>query len=162
MPVPVRPWIPAVAVRWLPPAIVLLTALIELALADRKYGLFSGGFGQSRAVDTAGELAQFMCGYVAAMTLLGLVGWSIACHIARRQPMWVAIFIFAVINGLGFCGLIAANFRLHSYMSDAVSFALVRQLGGGSLVDAIKYSLSEIALAMLAVLGTTAAAWLIW
>lgn len=162
MPVPVRPWIPAVAVRWLPPAIVLLTALIELTLADRKYGLFSGGFGQSRAVDTAGELAQFMCGYVAAMTLLGLVGWSIACHIARRQPMWVTIFIFAVINGLGFCGLIAANFRLHSYMSDAVSFALVRQLGGGSLVDAIKYSLSEIALAMLAVLGTTAAAWLIW
>ena len=50
----------------IPVAVVLTVSLLELALADRKFGLFSGGFGMSRAVDAPGELALFLAGYVAA------------------------------------------------------------------------------------------------
>ena len=53
------------AARLTLPLVLLLTLVPELALADRKYGLFSGGFGQSQAVDTPFELAAF------AIALLG-------------------------------------------------------------------------------------------
>ena len=38
---------------------------VELAIADRKYGVFSGGFGTSSAVDRPGEIALFAAGYAA-------------------------------------------------------------------------------------------------
>lgn len=147
---------------WLPLVTVLSVSAVELALADRKYGLFTGGFGQSRAVDSAGELALFLLGFVLAQTVLALAGWMLACRIARRRPGWVAAFVFVLTNGALMCGLLAAQYQLHSYFSDAVGFGLLKQLGGGSLTDAIKYGLSEIGVAALAVLGVIAAAWALW
>lgn len=149
-------------VQWLPCAVMVIAALVELALANRKYGLFTGGFGQSRAVDTMAELLQFLIGYSCAMVALGLAGWAIACAIARRRPGWVAVYIFALINGGAFCGLLAAQFQLHSYLSDAAGFALIRQLGGGSLVDALKYALSEISIVAVALAFAVVTAWLLW
>ncbi|QYU67433.1 sulfatase-like hydrolase/transferase [Leptolyngbya sp. 15MV] len=72
------------------------------------------------------------------------------------------MFVFALTNGALFCGLLAAQYQLHSYFSDAVGFALLKQLGGGSMVDAIKYGLSEIGVAMLALAGAGLAAWIVW
>lgn len=149
-------------VRFVPVGVMLAVALIELVLANRKYGLFTGGFGQSRAVDSAGELATFGLGYLAAMGLLALAGWALACRLARGRPGWVAAYIFALTNGVLFCGLLAAQYQLHSYFSDAVGFTLIKQLGGGSLVDAIKYGLSEIGVAALAGVGVVLVAWLAW
>lgn len=145
-----------------PLAVVALVSLVELALADRKYGLFTGGFGQSRAVDTPGELALFLTGYLAAQAIVALAGWTLACRIARGRPGWVALFVFTLTNGALFCGLLAAQYQLHSYFSDAVGFALLKQLGGGSMVDAIKYGLSEIGVALMALAGAGLAAWLVW
>ncbi len=149
-------------VAGLPWAVVLAAALFELALADRKYGLFTGGFGQSRAVDGAAELTLFLAGYLAAMALFGLAGWALVCWLARGRAGWVAGYLFALLNGGGFCGLLAADYQLHSYMSDAVSFALIRQLGGGSMVDALKFGLNEIGIAALALALVAFAAWLVW
>lgn len=36
-------------------ALICVLGGLELALADRKYGLFTGGFGQSQAIDTLTE-----------------------------------------------------------------------------------------------------------
>ncbi len=152
----------AAIVGWMPLATVLSVSAIELVLADRKYGLFTGGFGQSRAVDSAGELALFLLGFGLAQAVLALAGWALACRIARARPGWVAAFVFALTNGALMCGLLAAQYQLHSYFSDAVGFNLLRQLGGGSLTDAIKYGLSEIGVAAVAVLGVIAAAWALW
>lgn len=152
----------AALARAIPALVMLAVIALELALADRKYGLFTGGFGQSRAVDSAGELALFLTGYLAAMALLALAGWALACRLARGKPGWVAPYIFALTNGALFCGLLAAQYQLHSYFSDAVDFTLIKQLGGGSLVDAIKYGLSEIGVAAMALLGAIVLAWLAW
>ncbi|WP_374406984.1 LTA synthase family protein [Pelagerythrobacter sp.] len=145
-----------------PFALVALVSLVELALADRKYGLFTGGFGQSRAVDTSGEVALFLAGYLAAQALIGLAGWALALRLARRGPAWAALFLFALINGALFLALLVAQYQLHSYFSDAVGFALLKQLGGGSLVDAILFGLSEIGVALIALVAVIAAAWIAW
>ena len=49
--------------------VVAVVSLVELELADRKFGLFSGGFGMSRAVDRPAEIALFALGYAAAQVL---------------------------------------------------------------------------------------------
>jgi len=160
---PARPRLPLTRLpAWFPVLLVLATSVIELALADRKYGLFTGGFGQSRAVDSPGELTLFFFGYTLVQGLLGVAGWWLAVKLARRRGAWAACFVFALINGALFCGLLTAQYQLHSYFSDAVSFALIKELGGGSVSTAILYSLNEIsvaigALAVLAIVG-----WMAW
>ncbi len=145
-----------------PVAIVAAASLIELLLADRKFGLFSGGFGMSRAVDTLSERALFLSGYASAQALLGVAGWALALRLTRSRPGWTAVFVFALTNGALFLGMLAAQYQLASYFSDAMSFALLRQLGGGSLVDAALFGMSEIGIGLLAVALAGVAAWLGW
>jgi hypothetical protein len=145
-----------------PVAVVLAVSLIELLLADRKFGLFTGGFGMSRAVDTLPERALFLAGYASAQALLGVAGWAPAVRLTRGRPGWAAVFVFALINGALFLGVLAAQYQLAAYFSDAMSFALLKQLGGGSLIDAALFGMSEIGVGLLALAGLTAAAWLAW
>jgi hypothetical protein len=147
---------------WFPITVILAVSLHELALADRKYGLFTGGFGQSRAVDTPGEIALFLAGYAAVQAFLGLAGWVLALRLTRGRPAWTAPFLFSLINGALFTGALAVNYQLHEYFSDAVGFALLAQLGGGSLVDAIKFGLSEIMVGVAALAALLAGAWILW
>jgi hypothetical protein len=154
------PWARLLALG--PVAVVLAVALLELALADRKFGLFTGGFGMSRAVDAPGEIALFLAGYAAAQALAGLAGWALAVRLTRGRAGWTPAFVFALINGALFAGVLAAQYQLASYFSDAVGFALLKQLGGGSLVDALLFGLSEIGLALLALGGLALGAWLAW
>lgn len=149
-------------IAWLPFAVMLLGSLVELALANRKYGLFTGGFGMSRAVDTTGEVALFAAGYIAAQVVIALAGWALAVRLARGRAPWLAVYLFALVNGALFCGLLAAQYQLHSYFSDAVGFALLKRLGGGSLVDALLFGLSEIGMALLALIGMLGLAWIGW
>ena len=157
-----RPLVWARAAALAPLAIVLAVSVLELALADRKFGLFSGGFGMSRAVDGPGERALFFAGYAAAQALLGLVGWSFAVRATWRQAGWTPLFVFALTNGALFGAVLAAQYQLASYFSDAVGFALLKQLGGGSLVDAMLFGLNELGLALFALVGVAVAAWLAW
>ena len=147
---------------WFPVLLVLATSILELALADRKYGLFTGGFGQSRAVDTPGELALFFLGYAIVQTLLGLAGWWLATRLARRRGAWAAYFCFALTNGALFCALLTAQYQLHSYFSDAVGFALIKELGGGSVAAAILYSINEIGVALGALVALAIGTWALW
>ena len=145
-----------------PVAVVLAVSLIELLLADRKFGLFTGGFGMSRAVDTLPERALFLAGYLSAQALLGVAGWSLAVRLTRGRPGWAPAFVFALTNGALFLGLLAAQYQLASYFSDAMSFALLKQLGGGSLLDAFLFGMSEIGVALLALAGLALVAIIGW
>ncbi len=153
-----------IAWAWLlacvPLAVMVGVSALELALADRKFGLFTGGFGMSRAVDTVGERALFFAGYVAAQGLVGMAGWLLALRLARGRGGWAPAFVFALINGALFAAALAALYQLASYFSDAVGFALLKQLGGGSFVDALLFGMSEIGIALLALAGLALAAWL--
>ncbi|GGD85279.1 hypothetical protein GCM10011515_01210 [Tsuneonella deserti] len=145
-----------------PFAVVIAVSAIELLLADRKFGLFSGGFGMSRAVDTPAELGVFALGYAAAQALAGLAGWALARRMTRGMPGWTPAFVFTSLNGALFLAVLAAQYQLASYFSDAVGFALLKQLGGGSFVDALLFGLSEIGVAVLGLAGLGAAAWIAW
>lgn len=142
------------------PLVMLLVSLVELAIADRKYGVFTGGFGQSTAVDTTGELAIFLIGFVLAQLAAGLIAWRVAAWLGRKSGTAVAMIHFAFLyGGLSLLAL-TLQYQLHSYFSDAVSFALLTQLGGGSATDALLYAKNEIALGLVAFGGFLAVWWL--
>lgn len=130
------------------PAVMLVVSLVELAVADRKYGLFTGGFGQPSAVDAPGELALFVVGFVVAQVAAGLIAWRIAVWLARRSGEAVAMIHFAFLYGGISLLALTLQYQLHSYFSDAVSFALLSQLGGGSAGDALLFAKNEIALGL--------------
>lgn len=139
--------------RLLRPAIVVPlvlagVALAELAVADRKYGLFTGGFGVSTAVDTPGEIALFLAGFALAHLAAGLVAWRVAGWMARRSGTPLAMVHFAFLYGGLSVLALTAQYQLHSYFSDAVSFALLTRLGGGSAGDALLFAKNEIALGL--------------
>ena len=129
-------------------ALMSLLAALELALADRKYGLFTGGFGQSQAVDTLAERGLFLIGYAASMAMLIFTIWWIIVRIFRRKKSWPPLFFLTTIVAGTYILLLALTFQLHQYFSDTMSFALMANLGGGSLTDALLFASNEIVLAI--------------
>ena len=140
------------------PAVALAVSAVELAIADRKYGVFTGGFGQSNAVDTAAERTLFLAAFGVSQLALVLIVW-LACAWASRGPQRTALN-FAFLFGGGMLFALVSRYQLHSYFSDAVDFALLRNLGGGSLKDALLFSKNEIALGVAALAALGAAWWL--
>jgi len=144
----------AAAARFTLPATIFVTLLVELALAERKYALFGGGFGQSRALDAPLEAAAFAAGILLCQTVLFLSLYRLVRRLHRSNgdsPYF--LFNFAFFVGGGAVALLVAKYQALAFFSDAMSFQIVRNLGGGSLVDALKYSLSEAGLIVMALLG---------
>lgn len=145
------------------PGVILVTLLAELALAERKYGLFGGGFGQSQALDAPLEIGAFVAGLLACQTLLFTLLYRLArrLHGARADtPLFH--FNYAFFVGGGAIGITIAKYQALAYFSDAMSFQIVRNLGGGSLADALLYSLSEAGLIAIAGVGAAAVYGGIW
>ena len=123
------------------------TLLVELALVERKYAVFGGGFGASHVVDRPLEAALFLAGLLLSQALLiGLFFLVVrALHRRRRdRPLFVFNFLFFTIGLV--TALLAAKYEVLSYFSDAIGFRLIRSLGGGSLVEALLYVRDEAAL----------------
>ncbi|MEZ5710717.1 MAG: sulfatase-like hydrolase/transferase [Blastomonas sp.] len=143
-------------------AAAIMLALAELLLADRKYGLFTGGFGQSQAVDSVVERAMFALGYGLAMAaLVSAFAW-LAAKILRRSRGWPFALHVIALGGGAFLFALVVQLQLHAYFSDAVSFALLKQLGGGSLGDAMLFAANEIAIGLAALAIAVLGYWLIW
>ncbi len=142
--------------------VIALLSFIELLLANRKFGLFTGGFGQSRAVDAPAEIALFAIGYVCAQAFIGIIAWALIARLNRSGSNRHLLFHFIFAFGGIFAGIMALRYQLASYFSDAMSFGLLKQLGGGSLGDAILYGLNEITLGVGALLLIVLAYWLVW
>lgn len=140
------------------PAVTLLVSAIELAIANRKYGTFTGGFGQANAVDTLPELLLFGLGYTAAQLAVALLAYAICARTNRRRAAWATSFHFTFLFGGVNFGALVATYQLHSYFSDAVDFALLKQLGGGSFKDALLFGKNEI-LGGLVALGVAILFW---
>ncbi|MEA3011236.1 MAG: hypothetical protein QOJ91_2928 [Sphingomonadales bacterium] len=147
---------------WWPLAFAFLVTLaLELALVERKYGLFAGGFGASHVVDRAGETGRFLLALLPAHALLiGLLYLFIrALHRRRRNsPVFLLNFLFFAVGGLA--AALIAKFEALAYFSDAIGFELIRSLGGGSLAQAALYVASEAALMVVGAAGAVLAWWL--
>jgi len=142
------------AARLTLPLVLLLTLVPELALADRKYGLFSGGFGQSQAVDTPFELAAFTGALLGCQAFLFWLLYRLVRGLHRRKAdSWLFHFNYIFFVGGGAIAIMIAKYQALAFFSDAMSFQIVRNLGGGSLVDALLYSLSESGLIAIGLLG---------
>lgn len=144
------------------PAVTLLVSAVELAVADRKYGLFTGGFGQPNAVDTLPELLLFGAGYAVAQPALALAAYALCAWRTRRLAAWTASFHFAFLFGGVNLGALIATYQLHSYFSDAVDYALLKQLGGGSFKDAILFGKNEIMAGLVGAFAVGLAWWALW
>ena len=146
------PW--RAAARLVLPATILVTLLFELALAERKYALFGGGFGQSRTLDAPAELLAFVTTLLACHALLFYGVYRLVRRLhGPRSASPLFPFNFAWIAGAGSIGLVTAKYEALAYFSDAMSFGIVRNLGGGSLGQALLYSLSEAGLVLIAIGG---------
>ncbi len=132
-------------------ALALLTAVIELLLVERKFGLFSGGFGQSKVMDSPAEFASLIAGAGAMHLILFAVLWFGLKWLHARRPRGLVLrYNLVMLGGLGFIGALAAKYQLLSYFSDAISFTLVKSLGGGSVTEAIMFGIHEGGMAVFA------------
>ena len=126
-------------------ALVLLLSLgIELLLIDRKFGIFSGGFGQPLALKSAGDILLFLAASASAhIIVLGLLYLVFARLFPSPTQGAERLFSFAYLGAGGFLAALSIRLELVRYFSDAVSFQLFQNLGGGSIVTAFLYAGQE-------------------
>lgn len=145
------------AARYTLPVVILITLAAELLLVERKYAIFGGGFGQSRVLDAPLEIGAFLAAILVCHALLVLLFYRLVRRLHRTKadtPLFH--FNFACFVGGGALAALIAKFQALAFFSDAMSFQIVRNLGGGSLVDALKYSLSEAGLIVIGLGGAAA------
>src|SRR3978361_1968707 len=88
------------AARLTLPLVLLLVLIPELALADRKYGLFSGGFGQSQAVDTPFDILAFAAALLGCQTFLFWLLYRIVRTLHRGMAdSWLFHFNYVFLVG---------------------------------------------------------------
>ncbi|WP_033073195.1 sulfatase-like hydrolase/transferase [Sphingopyxis sp. MWB1] len=132
----------------------IATLMLELALVERKFAIFGGGYGQSHILDTPMEIGLFLLGALLAHGLLfGLFYMLLRWLHGREHDRMVFRFNMLFFGVAAFAAALIAKFQLLSYFSDAVSFQLIRNLGGGSLLDAFLFALSESALMLIGIAG---------
>ena len=148
---------------WWPLALVYgATLLIELALAERKYGLIGGGFGASHVIDRPAEIGLFVAALgLAHAVLIGLLYLLFRALHRKRPDSPLLPFNFAFFTLAAWVALLTAKYEVLSYFSDAIGFQLIRNLGGGSLFDALLFVMDEAGLLAMAGLGAAAAWWLL-
>jgi hypothetical protein len=136
------------------PAVILGVLIVEFALAERKYALFGGGYGQSQMLDRPLDIAAFALGVLGCQIFVFALLYRLVRGLHRtRADSPLFHFNFAFFVGGGAIALLVAKYQALAFFSDAMSFQIVRNLGGGSLVDALLYSLSEAGLILIALLG---------
>ncbi|HEY0013596.1 MAG TPA: sulfatase-like hydrolase/transferase [Allosphingosinicella sp.] len=144
----------AALVRLSLPAAVFLTLALELLLAERKFAVFAGGFGQSRAIDTPGEVAAFLPALLAAHAFLFYLFYRLVRRLhGRRADTPLFHFNFFYLSTFLGSAVLVAKYQALSYFSDAMSFQVVRNMGGGSIIQALLYTLDEGALMLFVAAG---------
>jgi hypothetical protein len=135
-------------------AIVFLTLTVELVLAERKFALFGGGYGQSNMIDTPLETLAFASALLPCQALLFYVAYRLIRRLHGRHADTPLFHLnFAAIALTVGIGVLIAKYRALAYFSDALSFQVIRNLGGGSLVEAARYAFAEASLIGLGVGG---------
>lgn len=138
------------------------TLALELALAERKYGLFGGGFGASHVIDRPAEIGAFTAALLLAHGLLIAAFYLLFRAMRRKAPLSPLLpFNFLFFTLAFWSALLTVKYEVLSYFSDAVGFQLLQNLGGGSFLDALLFVLNEAGLLAIAAIGAGFVYWLL-
>ena len=126
-------------------ALAALTAALDLALLERKYDVFRGGFLQAHPIRGAGQIAAFVLTLllieVLFVVMLAGVWGAIGRRLAASRSLTTYHFV-AMVGGTS-VAIIALRYQILSYFSDFMSFAVLKNLGGGNLKEAIAFGMQE-------------------
>ncbi|MGZ8164824.1 MAG: sulfatase-like hydrolase/transferase [Methylobacter sp.] len=138
--------------------IVFIAAIIiqifELTLLYYKYDIFTGGFLQPYSYRTLPERLTFI--FFALwfdLTLYGFVAslWFLVADKLNKYGL-IIYYNFTVMVVLSVGIWLALKFKVLSYFSDTINLQIIKNLGGGSLKEALLYASNEIGL-FIAILG---------
>lgn len=143
-------------------ATAVLVAGLEVVLLNVKYDAFQGGFLQSHQIRTLVDRTIFLTTatglHVFAFGFLGIVWFSIARALGIRRALRIFDWIFWSLLLSGFIS--AVRYQIHSYFGDFLTFTIAKNLGGGSVSDALRYVTSEATLFLAAPAIVIGAYWL--
>ncbi|MEA3010448.1 MAG: hypothetical protein QOJ91_2140 [Sphingomonadales bacterium] len=128
------------------PVLLLLAAatlLAELGLAMFQSTIFGLAPTHFRVVDRPGELALFFPALIGSHLLLVALAYRLFRLLPRRRGPKRILFDFVFLFGTVFMIVLMARTKLTAVLGSAVSLALIRGLGGGSLTGALLYGLRD-------------------
>src|SRR4028119_468804 len=109
---------------WWPLALAFaFTLALELALVERKHGIFGGGFGQSKVIGEAGEGGLFTPALLVSHAALILACFLVLRAVHRRRAgsaVFLLNFLFLTAGMIS--ALLVAKFQALAYFSDAMGF----------------------------------------
>lgn len=146
-------------ISWLLVTIVIW--IIELTLLNLKYQTFTGGFLQDHQITKISEIIELIIGawllnglFYGFMFLTGII-----CVKKFKLNSIIYLYHITWITLGGSLFLITLRYQLHSYFGDFLTFSVIKNLGGGSIFDAILYAIQEGGLMVLSV-AVAAILWL--
>ena len=128
--------------------VLIFIQVFEIILLHFKYNLFTGGFLQPFSYQSSQERLNFFIISVwfdlALISLLASLWFLIADKLKKHgQTIYYSFSILVVF----FSALwLLVKFKLLSYFNDTVNLQIIKNLGGGSIKEALLYTSNEIAL----------------
>jgi phosphoglycerol transferase MdoB-like AlkP superfamily enzyme len=127
---------------------VVVIQLLELTFLHYKYTLFTGGFLQPYSYQTATERLSFILLSLwfdlALYGTLASLWFFIAGKINRHGVIIYYYFTVIIVLSVGIW--LGLRFKVLSYFSDTINLQIIKNLGGGSLKEALLYASNEIVL----------------
>jgi hypothetical protein len=114
---------------------VLVVNLAELALIERKFGFFFGGFLQAHPLTTTWERFAFLSlSLWIDFVFFGALAvcWNLALSPFRIRALLSAYHYFVVTSSLCLA-LTVVKYQLLAYFSDTINFTVLSHMAGGSL-----------------------------
>jgi phosphoglycerol transferase MdoB-like AlkP superfamily enzyme len=137
--------------------VVIVIQIFEAILLHYKYDLFTGGFLQPFSYQTLSErLIFFFFSLWFDLSFVGLLA-SVWFFVADKLNKYgLAIYYTFTVIVVFLSGIwLAFKFKILSYFNDTINLEIIRNLGGGSLKEALLYANNEITL-FIGILGITA------
>jgi len=133
-------------------ASILATApllVVNLALVERKWKVLlnRGPFLLEQPLQWWGKIL-FVCFFAVAILLLVVTAstalWWVMRHLIGRQAWWMAKLTVLPV-ALAYFAAITAQYEVVQYFRDGLNLALIRGLGGGDWMTALRYAQDEFA-----------------
>lgn len=125
---------------------VIIINIFELGLINYKYDIFTGGFLQPYSYKGISERSVFIILSLffdfSLCSLLASLWFFIANKFNKRSIIVSINFTASVVLLMGFW--LVLKFKILSYFSDTINLNIIKNLGGGSLREALLYASNEI------------------
>ena len=125
--------------------VVFVVQVLELILLQQKYDLFTGGFLQAYSYLTWVSRGGFLLtGLWLDLVLIGSVSmfWFLASKRFNVGHLTSAYNFTFVCSSL-FGTWLGIKFKVLSYFNDTLNFLIIKNLGGGSVMEALSYIANE-------------------